>query len=126
MAFRNCLHWSFVKWLPRKQPIRAANNYALTLLELQRFEEAKGILRRTVPVAQRTLGAEHELTLSLREDLSHATLDGESSAEEKREALRILEEVAGVIRRILGPAHPNTLYTQRNLERYRKKFPTVQ
>ena len=121
MAFRNCLHWSFVKWLPRKQPIRAANNYALTLLELQRFEEAKGILRRTVPVAQRTLGAEHELTLSLREYLSHATLDGESSAEEKHEALRMLEDVAGIMRRVMGPAHPDTLHAQRELEWHRER-----
>ena len=55
----------------------------------------------------------------MREDLSRAILDGESSAEEKREALRMLEEVAGVMRRVLGPAHPDTLYAQRQLERYR-------
>ena len=63
-------------------------------------------------------------TLSLREDLSRATLDGESSAEEKREALRVLEDVAGVRRRVLGPAHPDTKYGQRQLERYRRTFPT--
>ena len=92
----------------------------MILLELQRFEEAKKILRRTVPVARRVFGTEHALTLSLREDLSHATLDGESSAEEKREALRMLEDTAAVMRRVLGPAHPDTLRVQKNLEVYQR------
>ena len=102
-----------------EKTLLAANNYAMVLLELQSFEEAKKVLRRTVPVARRVLGAEHALTLSLREDLSRATLGGASSAEEKREALRILEEVAGVMRRVFGPAHPETLRAQRQLEHYR-------
>ena len=57
---------------------------------------------------------------SLREDLSRATLDGESSAEEKREALRMLEDTAAVMRRVLGPAHPDTLRVQKNLEVYQR------
>ena len=61
---------------------------------------------------------------SLREDLSRATLlDGGSSAEEKRKALRMLEDVAGIMRRVLGPAHPDTLHTQSVLKFYRRKFP---
>ena len=99
------------------ETLRAAYNYALSLARLERFEEAKRLLRKVVPVARRVLGTEHELTLSLREDLSRATLDGESSAEEKREALRVLDEVAGVMRRVLGPAHPDTLFAQGELER---------
>ena len=95
----------------------------MTLLDLRRFEEAKILLRKVAPVARRALGTEHELTLSLREDLSLATLDGESSAEEKREALRMLEDVAGIMRRVLGPAHPDTLFTQGKLKFYRRKFP---
>ena len=59
----------------------------------------------------------------LREDVSRATLDGGSSAEEKQEALRMLEDVAGIMRRVLGPAHPDTLFTQGKLKFYRRKFP---
>ena len=99
--------------------LAAAYNYANSLLILERFKEAKRLLRKVIPVARRALGAEHALTLSLREDLSRATLGGASSAEEKREALRILEEVAGVMRRVFGPAHPETLRAQRQLEHYR-------
>ena len=97
----------------------------MTFLAVQRFEEAKSLLRKTIPVARRVLGAEHALTLSLREDLSRATLDGESSAEEKREALRLLEDTVAVMRRVLGPQHPETQRMQDNLEIYRGEFPTT-
>ena len=103
--------------------LRAAGNYAMTLLRQKRFEEAKRLLRKVTPVARRVLGNEHELSLSICEDLCRATLNGESSAEEKREALRMLEDVAGTMRRVLGPAHPDTLHAQGKLEIYRTQFP---
>ena len=81
------------------------------------------MLRKVIPVARRVLGNEHDVTLSLREDLSRATLDGESSAEEKREALQMLEDTVAVMRRVLGPAHPDTVNAQEKLEIYRRKFP---
>ena len=49
-------------------------------------------------------------------------MDGESSAEEKREALRMLEDVAAVMRRVMGPAHPDTLHAQEKLEGYRQEL----
>ena len=96
--------------------------HEMTLLDLRRFEEAKKVLRKVTPVSQRVLGTEDEQTLSLREDFARAILGGESSAEEKREALQTLEEVAGVMRRVLGPAHPDTLHAQEELEIYRQKL----
>ena len=68
-------------------------------------------------------GTEHDITLSLREDLSRATLDGGSSANEKRQALRTLEDTVAVMRRVLGPAHPDTWHAQRKLEAYHRRFP---
>ena len=56
------------------------------------------------------------------QDLSRAILDGESSAEEKREALQMLEDVVGVMRRVMGPAHPDTLHAQEKLEGYRQEL----
>ena len=57
---------------------------------------------------------------------SRATLlDGDSSAEEVREAVRALEDTLGVWRRVLGPQHPNTQRVQQNLEAYREAFPTT-
>ena len=99
----------------------AANNYAMTLLQLKRFKEAERVLRKVAPAAQRVLGNEHELTLSIREDLCRATLDGDSSAEEKREALQMLEDTVAVMRRVLGPTHPDTLHAQSELKIYRRK-----
>ena len=99
-----------------RDTLREAGNYANSLISVKRFEKAKALLRKVVPVAQRVLGTEDEETLSLREDLCVAILDGESSAEEKRGARRTLEEVAGVMRRVLGPVHPDVLHAQERLE----------
>ena len=97
----------------------------MTLLDLRRFEEAKKVLRKVTPVSQRVLGTEDEQTLSLREDFARAILGGESSAEEKREAVRALEDAVSVMRRVLGPQHPETKRVQSNLEIYRGEFPTT-
>ena len=106
--------------------LSAANNYAMLLITLRRFKEAKRLLCKVIPVARRVLGNEHELTLSLCEDLSRATLlDVESSAEEKRKALQTLEDTLGVMRRVLGPQHPDTQRVQDEVEVCREEFPTT-
>jgi hypothetical protein len=60
------------------------------------------------------------LAATIREDLSRATLEGESSAKEKRQALQMLEDTAAVMRRVLGPVHPDTLRAQGELEVYQR------
>ena len=111
-------------YFPSSRTIRAASSYATTLIDVRRFKEAKRVLLKVLPVVQRALGTEHDLTLSLREDLCRATLYGESSTNEKRKALQMLEDTVAVMRRVLGPAHPDTSFTQRKLERYRRRFST--
>ena len=59
----------------------------------------------------------------MREDLSRAILDGDSSGNEKHQALQMLEDTVAVMRRVLGPAHPDTLHAQSDLKFYRRKFP---
>ena len=76
-------------------------------------------------MARRVLGPEHDLTMSMREDLCRATLDGDSAANEKREALRTLQDTVGLMRRVLGAQHPETQRAQKTLEFYREKFPTA-
>ena len=44
----------------------SANNYASCLVKLKRFEEAKALLRKTILVARRVSGNDHENTLRLR------------------------------------------------------------
>ena len=46
--------------------VRAAVNYASNLKQLQLYQEAKSVLRRTMPVARRVLGDSHDYTLTMR------------------------------------------------------------
>ena len=48
------------------------HNHAADLLDLQRYEEAKSLLRKTVSVARRVLGENNELTLRLRSNYAEA------------------------------------------------------
>ena len=59
----------------------------------------------------------------MREDLSRAILDGDSSGNEKHQALQMLEDTVAVMRRVLGPAHPDTVHAQGMLEVYSEEFP---
>ena len=45
--------------------LREANNYAGSLVDLERYQEAKTLLLRTLPVARRVFGESHDLTLKL-------------------------------------------------------------
>ncbi len=49
---------------PERVP--AANNYAESLRDLQRFEEAKSLLRKIMPVARRFLGESNVITIRMR------------------------------------------------------------
>ena len=51
---------------------RAASNYTISLLRLERFEEAKSLMRQTIPVARRVLGEGHDLTFTLRSVYANA------------------------------------------------------
>merc|ERR1712032_312660 len=50
-----------------RDTILAANNYAASLRDLNRFEEARSLLRETIPVAQRVLGEGNTLTLMMKQ-----------------------------------------------------------
>ena len=87
----------------------AANNYAATLRDLNRFEEARSLLRRTMPVERRVHGTSHELTLTMRKIFAEALYEDESATlDDLREAATTLEETERIARRVLGGAHPTT------------------
>ena len=95
----------------------AASNYAADLFDLQRFEETKSLLRKTISVARRVLGETNILTirmrwtcaLALREDPA-ATLD------DLREAMTTLEDVTRIARRTFGGAHPDVAGIEQSLQ----------
>ena len=100
--------------------LRAAVNYASNLVQLQRFEEAKSLLRRTLPVARRVTRDSSDLSIRMRtlyaqslyED-DAATLDG------VREAVTTLEDAVQIARRVLGGEHPLTTGIESDLRKAR-------
>ena len=90
--------------------ISAAYNCANTLNELERLEEAKSLLGKTVPVARRVFGESHELTLRMRGMYGQLLYkDANATLDDVREAVNTLEEAERIARRVLGGAHPRTV-----------------
>ena len=89
--------------------LAAANNYATSLNTLERFEEAKALLRKTIPVTRRVIGEGHELTLKMRAIYAQALYkDPGTTLDDLREAVTLLGETERAARRVLGAAHPVT------------------
>ena len=87
----------------------AAFNYANSLERLKRFREAKKLLRKTIPMARRTLGDSHPDTLRMRWLYAMVLYDDAgASLDDQREAVGTLEEIEPIARRVLGGAHPDT------------------
>ena len=85
----------------------AANNCASSLLDLQRFEEAKSLLREMIPVARRVLGESDVTTLRMRWNYAEALRrDDGATLDDIREAVATLEDAEQTARRVLGGAHP--------------------
>ena len=86
-----------------------AVNYVLSLANLERYAEAKSLLRRMLPVARRVLGDSHENTLALTRIYAGALCDDPAATlEDLREAVTTLEDAEPTTRRILGGLHPDT------------------
>ena len=95
----------------------AANNYASSLVKLERFGEAKSLLRKTMPVARRVLGECSDTTLILRLNYAKAFYhDAAATLDDLREAVTTLEEMERTARRVLGSAHPTAKETEHMLQ----------
>ena len=100
----------------RRNTVVTANNYANGLLGLQRFGEARALLRTTIPVALRVLGESDTLRLTMRKIFAMALYeDPAATRSDLREATTTLEEIERTARRMLGGAHPTTAAIERNL-----------
>ena len=97
-----------------------ANNYAVCLVSLRRFEEAKVLLRKIMPVAQRVLGESNVLTLKMRTIYAAALFDDTGATlDDLREAVTTLEDAERIARRVLGGAHPATTAIEQSLRNAR-------
>ena len=99
----------------------AANNYAATLIGLKHFEEAKALLRKTVPLARRVHGEGHETTLRMRSVYAAALFDDPGATLDNRsEAVAMLEDTVQIARRVLGGTHPLTMQIENIQQRSRE------
>ena len=97
-----------------------AYNYANSFSELRRFEEAKALLRKTLPVARRVLGESHELTLRMRRVYARALfLDPAATLDDLQNSITTFEEILRITRRVLGGAHPVTTGIEKDLRNAR-------
>jgi len=94
----------------------AANNYAGSLVHLKRFEEAKSLMRKMMPVARRVFGESHEVTLKMRCTYAIALYkDAGATLDDVREAVTTLEETERIGRRVFGGSHPHTAAIEKEL-----------
>ena len=103
-----------------KCTLRATNNYAVSLVDQQRFKEASSLLRKTVPVARRVFGESHEFTLRMSWSYAVALYEDDGATlDNLRKAVTTLEETERTARRVLGGQHPLTTDIELELQEAR-------
>ena len=99
--------------------LNAASNYSASLVTLERFKEAKSLLRKMMPVAQRALGAGDIGTLRMRTITAVAFTDDDATLDDLHEAEATLEDTERITRRVLSGAHPLTSTIEDDLQTVR-------
>ena len=91
----------------------AAINFANCLVSLERFEDAKSLMRKAMPVVRRV----HEYTLKMRSLHAQAlyTDDG-ATLDDTRKAVTTLEDAERISRRVFGGSHPMTTAIEVDLQ----------
>ena len=89
----------------------------MSLLQQQRYTEARSLLRKEIPVARRVLGEVHDLTLKMKQIYARALYeDDEATLDDLRESVTTLEDTERTARRVLGGAHPTTTGIENTLQ----------
>jgi len=87
---------------------------------MKQHTEAQDRARAAIPLAQRTLGADNLVTLSLRDLDARISLSrDDASSQDKIKALVVWGSVYKVRRRVQGPDHPDTRSLRDDLEMIR-------
>ena len=108
--------WLKLKGEDDLQTIMTANNYACSLKELARLEEARALYRKWMLVSQRVLGESDTTTLTFKKRFAQTVYEDDSATlRDLREAVTTLLETARTARRVLGGAHPVVEDTDRSL-----------
>ncbi len=92
-----------------RETLTAANNLAVGLLNLRRFEEARVLLLKTKRVAPRILGENDETMFRMSTIYAWALYgDPASTLDTLREAVKTLEDTERNAQRVFGKSHPAT------------------
>ena len=103
-----------------KSTLLAALNYASSLYDLQRFKEARSLMRKIIPAARRVFGENNEFTLKMRKIFADSLYnDDDATLDDLREAVAMLEETERTTRRVFGGAHPLTNRMEKTLRQAR-------
>ena len=95
-------------------------HYALSLKNLQRFEEVRALFRKVMPAARRVLGENNAMTLCFRKMNAMALYeDAGATLNDLPEAATTLEDLERTARRVFGGAHPLVAGIERNLRKAR-------
>ena len=87
---------------------------------LKRFEEAKALLRKSMPVARRVLRDSPDHTLRMRTIYASALYSApDATLDDLREAVTSLEDTERTARRVLGGAHPLVVHIEGELHNAR-------
>ena len=101
--------------------LSTATNYAVSLKDQGHFDEAKALLRKTTPAAQRVLGSNDETTLRMRWLYAEALYkDPGATLNDLQESMEMLEDTTQTMRRVFGSAHPEVVNIQNCLETSRR------
>ena len=96
------------------------SNYANSLVQLKRFEEAKSLLRKTMRVARRVQNEGNRITIKMRWLYAQSLYkDPGATLDDLREAVTTLEDAERIARRVLGGAHPATTAIEQSLRNAR-------
>ncbi len=111
-------NWKAHRGIADVHTIRAALNLCVSLGNLKRFEEARALAQKTIPVAQRALGPDHDLTLCIcRNTVDAVYKDPKSSLADLRRAETTLKDVCRRTRRVFGTQHPETRTCEKTMKR---------
>ena len=105
------------------ETLGAAADYAHSLNGLQRFEEAKSLLRKMIPVARCTFreGDRDMLRMSWNYAEALYRADG-ATLDDIREAVATLEEIEPIAQRVLGGSHPLVVENESHLRNSRAEM----
>ena len=102
--------------MEHEETLSEASNLGHALLYANRFEEARALFRKMMPVARRVLGDSNGTTLRMALNYACGLYeDPAATLDDLREAVATLAETDRIAGRVLGSAHPVAMAIEYNL-----------